>query len=276
MRQRVVIALALAAEPKLIVADEPTTALDVSIQAQIIALLKRLCREHGTAVMLVTHDMGVIAETCDRVAVMYAGRIVEIGPVQRGHPRADASLHRRADGLDPGDGRGPRAAAADRRRDAAPERDSARLRVQSALPARCFDRCRRERPDLLRRRRDAGGLLAAQRSPPSEAVAMTAALAGRGCATSAKTFDVSPPWLNRVLERKPRQYRARGRRRQLRDPAGETLALVGESGCGKCTVARLLVGLYAPTRGSVRFDGMDTQAALAQRRRRTRCAGACR
>jgi peptide/nickel transport system ATP-binding protein len=81
MRQRVVIALALAAEPRLIVADEPTTALDVSIQAQIIALLKRLCREHGTAVMLVTHDMGVIAETADRVAVMYAGRIAEIGPV---------------------------------------------------------------------------------------------------------------------------------------------------------------------------------------------------
>jgi peptide/nickel transport system ATP-binding protein len=81
MRQRVVIALALAGEPRLIVADEPTTALDVSIQAQIIALLKRLCREHGSAVMLVTHDMGVIAETCDRVAVMYAGRVVEIGPV---------------------------------------------------------------------------------------------------------------------------------------------------------------------------------------------------
>ncbi|HVN33979.1 MAG TPA: ABC transporter ATP-binding protein [Casimicrobiaceae bacterium] len=81
MRQRVVIALAIAASPKLIIADEPTTALDVSIQAQIIQLLKRLCRDHGTAVMLVTHDMGVIAETADRVAVMYAGRIVEIGPV---------------------------------------------------------------------------------------------------------------------------------------------------------------------------------------------------
>ena len=81
MRQRVVIALALAARPKLIIADEPTTALDVSIQAQIIQLLKKLGREHGTAVMLVTHDMGVIAETADRVAVMYAGRIAEIGPV---------------------------------------------------------------------------------------------------------------------------------------------------------------------------------------------------
>jgi len=83
MRQRVVIALALAAEPHLIVADEPTTALDVSIQAQIIDLLKGLCRDRGAAVMLITHDMGVIAETADRVAVMYAGRVVEIGPVDR-------------------------------------------------------------------------------------------------------------------------------------------------------------------------------------------------
>jgi peptide/nickel transport system ATP-binding protein len=82
MRQRVVIALALCAEPSLIIADEPTTALDVSIQAQITTLLKRLCRDKGAAVMLVTHDMGVIAETADRVAVMYAGRIAEIGPVE--------------------------------------------------------------------------------------------------------------------------------------------------------------------------------------------------
>ncbi len=81
MRQRVVIALALAAGPKLVVADEPTTALDVSTQAQIMALLRGLCREQGAAVLLITHDMGVIAETCDRVAVMYAGRIVEMGPV---------------------------------------------------------------------------------------------------------------------------------------------------------------------------------------------------
>jgi peptide/nickel transport system ATP-binding protein len=82
MRQRVVIALALCANPRVVIADEPTTALDVSIQAQIIRLLKRLCEEHGAAVMLITHDMGVIAETADRVAVMYAGRIVEVGPVR--------------------------------------------------------------------------------------------------------------------------------------------------------------------------------------------------
>jgi peptide/nickel transport system ATP-binding protein len=82
MRQRVVIALALCARPRLIVADEPTTALDVSIQAQIIELLKKLARENGAAIMLITHDMGVIAETADRVAVMYAGRLAEIGPVK--------------------------------------------------------------------------------------------------------------------------------------------------------------------------------------------------
>ncbi len=82
MRQRVVIALALCAEPSLVIADEPTTALDVSVQAQIIALLKQLCRQRGTAIMLVTHDMGVIAEAADRVAVMYAGRLAELGPVR--------------------------------------------------------------------------------------------------------------------------------------------------------------------------------------------------
>jgi peptide/nickel transport system ATP-binding protein len=81
MRQRVVIALALAAAPELIIADEPTTALDVSIQAQIIELLGRVCRQRQAAVLLITHDMGVIAETSNRVAVMYAGRIVETGPV---------------------------------------------------------------------------------------------------------------------------------------------------------------------------------------------------
>ncbi len=82
MRQRAMIAMALSCNPSLLIADEPTTALDVSVQAQIISLLKQLCRERGTAVMLVTHDMGVIAEAVDRVAVMYAGRLAELGPVR--------------------------------------------------------------------------------------------------------------------------------------------------------------------------------------------------
>ena len=148
MRQRVVIALALAAEPQLIVADEPTTALDVSIQAQIIALLKRLTKQHGAAVMLVTHDMGVIAEASDRVAVMYAGRIVEVGPVQQvihqpAHPYTAGlmgsipsmeSTHERLLQID---GTMPRLNA---------------IPSGCAFHPRCpqvFDRCRRERPDLM-------------------------------------------------------------------------------------------------------------------------------
>ncbi|HJW10666.1 MAG TPA: oligopeptide/dipeptide ABC transporter ATP-binding protein, partial [Albitalea sp.] len=156
MRQRVVIALALAAGPKLIVADEPTTALDVSIQAQIISLLKRLCREHGAAVMLVTHDMGVIAETCDRVAVMYAGRIVEIGPVQH---VIHASAHPYTVGLM---GAIP---SIEGERERLLQIDGAMPRL-TAIPSGCafhprcpkvFDRCRVERPDLL----DAGATRAA-------------------------------------------------------------------------------------------------------------------
>ena len=148
MRQRVVIALALAAEPKLIVADEPTTALDVSIQAQIIQLLKRICKERGAAVMLITHDMGVIAETCDRVAVLYAGRIAEIGPVQEvihqpAHPYTmglmasipDIEVDRER--LNQIDGAMPRLNAIPR---------------GCAYNPRCprvFERCAQERPDLL-------------------------------------------------------------------------------------------------------------------------------
>lgn len=148
MRQRVVIALALCAEPRLIVADEPTTALDVSIQAQIIALLKSLAREKGTAMMLVTHDMGVIAETADRVAVMYAGRIAEIGPVrnvvkQASHPYTVGlmgsipPLDRRVERLAQIDGAMPRLSA---------------IPQGCAYNPRCpkaFARCTQDRPDLL-------------------------------------------------------------------------------------------------------------------------------
>ena len=156
MRQRVVIALALCAEPRLVIADEPTTALDVSIQAQIIAMLKELTRDHGTAVMLITHDMGVIAETADRVAVMYAGRVIEIGPVwdvvkRPAHPYTEGlmgsipSLQGRVGRLRQIDGAMPRL---------------------NAMPAGCpynprcpkvFGRCLVDRPPLL----DAGPTRAA-------------------------------------------------------------------------------------------------------------------
>jgi peptide/nickel transport system ATP-binding protein len=156
MRQRVVIALALCAEPRLIIADEPTTALDVSIQAQIIALLRGLTRDHGTSVMLVTHDMGVIAETADRVAVMYAGRLAEIGPVRDvvkhpAHPYTEGlmasipSLEHRVNRLRQIDGAMPRLTA---------------IPPGCAFNPRCdkaFDRCRSDRPNLL----DAGATRAA-------------------------------------------------------------------------------------------------------------------
>ncbi len=148
MRQRVVIALALAAEPKLIVADEPTTALDVSIQAQIITLLKSICKKRGAAVMLITHDMGVIAESCDRVAVMYAGRIAEIGPV---HEVINQAAHPYTAGL--------MGAIPDitQDRERLSQIDGAMPRL-NAIPSGCafnprcartFAKCTSQRPDLL-------------------------------------------------------------------------------------------------------------------------------
>jgi peptide/nickel transport system ATP-binding protein len=149
MRQRVVIALALAAEPSLLIADEPTTALDVSIQAQIIALLKRLARERGTAVLLITHDMGVIAETAQRVAVMYAGRLVELGPVRE---VIHSPRHPYTTGLM---GSIPKITPQRNRRLAQIEGAMPRL---NAIPPGCpfnprcprrFERCVAERPELL-------------------------------------------------------------------------------------------------------------------------------
>jgi len=148
MRQRVVIALALCINPSLIIADEPTTALDVSIQAQIIALLKRLCADYDTAVILITHDMGVIAEISDRVAVMYAGRLVEVGNVREivkspKHPYALGlmgsipSLRHRAERLTQIDGAMPRLTE---------------IPTGCAFHPRCphcFDRCQQQRPNLM-------------------------------------------------------------------------------------------------------------------------------
>ena len=148
MRQRVVIALAICCNPRLIIADEPTTALDVSVQAQIINLLKRLCRDLGTAILLITHNMGVIAETADRVAVMYSGRIVEIGPLYEvvklpRHPYTVGLM-----GSIPVIGE---------EKDELSHIPGAMPRLQEIPPgcafhprcSRVFDRCRRERPELM-------------------------------------------------------------------------------------------------------------------------------
>ena len=301
MRQRVVIALALAAEPRLIVADEPTTALDVSVQAQIIGLLKRLCRERGAAVVLITHDMGVIAETCDRVAVMYAGRVAEIGPV-------DAVIHRSAHPYSAGlmasipdiDGDDERLHQIDGsmpRLNAIPSGCAYHPRCAHALP-----RCAQQRPELQAVGQGLAACWLIDANAPAHAMveaSLASAMAGAPAARVApangtvqftghpdhrasaagpqpptplvqvrdlaRHFDVSAPWLNRVLEGQPRQWLHAVDGVDFAIPRGQTMALVGESGCGKSTVARLLVGLYQPSRGQVQFDGQDAHAAFAGR-----------
>ncbi len=286
MRQRVVIALALCANPRLVIADEPTTALDVSIQAQIIALLKRLCREHGTAVMLITHDMGVIAETADRVAVMYAGRIVEIGPVREvikaaRHPYTiglmgsiplvghDVERLAQIDGAMP-------------RLDEIPEGCAFHPRCPHAGA-----RCRRERPERIRlgdsevacwhagELEGAGALTAGRRRREGEAAARAAERPPPlvELRDLARHFDVSAPFLTRLFSREGRKILRAVDGVSLTIPKGRTFSLVGESGCGKSTVARLAVGLYRPTRGTILFDGqdyakLDSHAAMAPVRRR--------
>ena len=282
MRQRVVIALALCAEPKLIVADEPTTALDVSIQAQVIALLKRLAREKGTAMMLVTHDMGVIAETADRVAVMYAGRIAEIGPVREVVKHAAHPYTRRADGLDPADRPPGGAAAADRGRDAAALRHPARLRLQPALPAGLRPLPRSSGPSCCAAGDtraacwlyDAGSEQARCRRPMRPCLSTTPARRCSRRSDAGAASSTSPARCCSALL-------AREARRMLRAvdgvsfaiPKGTTLSLVGESGCGKSTVARLVVGLY---RADARAGAVRRAGPGAGARRRRRSGGACR
>jgi len=274
MRQRVVIALALCANPRLIVADEPTTALDVSIQAQIIAVLKRLTREHDTAVMLITHDMGVIAEIADRVAVMYAGRIIEIGPTREminspRHPYTMGlmgsipSIKEDVVRLVQIDGAMPRL-------DAIPAGCAFNPRCPSA-----FDRCRSERPPLIH----VGAMgvacwlydssidtkpnlpsfepVRARDVQPTEPSLMNIEQPLLELRDVVCHYDVSSPWLNRRIDHRPRQMvkAVDGVSFALR--RGETMALVGESGCGKSTVARLIVGLSRLNGGTIAFDGAN-------------------
>ncbi|MEM9059557.1 MAG: ABC transporter ATP-binding protein [Pseudomonadota bacterium] len=223
MRQRVVIALALAGDPELIIADEPTTALDVSIQAQILDLIKALCRERQVGVIIVTHDIGVIANIADRVCVMYRGEVVETGPVEQilgdpqheytksliaAVPRADVKLHRfnSVDYIEGGD---------DVRR---------RIDVQTHW-------------------------LGAARSANA-----------RGNALEVQELNLAFTLQKAILKKNRKMLQAVDNV-SFNVRQGETFGLVGESGSGKSTVARLIAGLYKPDSGLIGINGQDVTTA---------------
>lgn len=274
MRQRVVIALALALDPELVIADEPTTALDVSVQAQIIALLKALARRRGCGVLLITHDMGVIAEAADRIAVLYAGRLVETG---RARSVLAAPQHPYTKGL----------------MGAIPDPSSPALwleQIEGSMPdprnrppgcpfhPRCRaanDHCRTERPPMrdFGTSRAACWLAAANgRAVPDSVVRFHPPVKRNWTALEAKRqalresgevlfaaehvtkrFTVSKAGLlGKLLGRKDRVVTAVSDV-SLSIRRGETLALVGESGCGKSTFAKIAAGLLAPDEGKTAF-----------------------
>ncbi len=285
MRQRLLIAMAIACHPALLIADEPTTALDATVQAQILDLLRRLSAELQTATILITHNLGIVAGLCDRVAVMYAGRIVELAPVeslfrQPRHPYTAGLLHcvPRLDQLD--------------RRDlpsipGAPP-DLRFLPSGCPFAPRCplaSDRCHRERPPLAPQ---ADGHLSAC----WHADAVRAEI-WEGIGSEAVRSEVNGPAVTsgvRASEPVSPAPVARGPLLEVRDLAvhfpvrrptllggqrlvvravdgvsfhldrGETLGLVGESGCGKSTTARAIAGLYRPTAGRIVFAGQDLTA----------------
>ena len=233
MRQRVAIALALCAEPRLLIADEPTTALDVSVQAQVIRVLRRVCRERGTAVLLITHDMGVIAETADRVMVMYQGRVLETGSVRAvlGAPQAPYT----------------RALMA-----AIP---SARRRLHRLpVPAIGSDLAAPAALPPAEPERSEHGRSEHERAAPVEAAPL---LQVQGLA---RVFSLpGGGWLRRLRGAPPRELRAVDGV-DFAIPRGSTFGLVGESGSGKSTVARMVAGLTRPTAGQVLFEGVDRWA----------------
>ena len=250
------IAMAIACEPKLLIADEPTTALDVTIQAQILELMKRLRREHGSAILLITHDMGVIARMAERVVVMYAGEVVEIAPVARVVRRAGPPLHPAAARrrCRPRDGK-RRAAAGHRRPDAAPRRVS-RAAAASAPAVPTPSRSAASRPLPLQPLSD-GRQARCWRAAELDRVPAMNAVALKVDALS-RDFPVG------------RRDAARGRRRSASSShEGETLGVVGESGCGKSTLARMVLKLIPPTSGRIAWLGEDV-TELSERHMRPR------
>ena len=273
MRQRVMIAIGLACNPKLVIADEPTTALDVTIQAQILELMKDLSRRLGISLILITHNLGIVARYADRVVVMYAAHKVEEGP-------ADAVFHR------------PRHPYTMGLLRSVPRLDKprgGRLETIEGLPPnlankqtgcrfapRCpykIERCAEEAPPLAPT--DEGGASACHRIP--DIIAGRIAWAAEGAAGSsdlARALEPKPLLSVRGLTKHFPVRTGLGGPKALVKAAedvsfdiypGETVGLVGESGCGKTTVGRLILRLEDATAGKIDFGGIDiTRASDAE------------
>ncbi len=261
MRQRVMIAMALACNPKLLIADEPTTALDVTTQAQILALLRRLARELGMSILLITHDMGVAAEMADRIVVMYGGKVVEVGETER---IFDQPYHPYTAGL----------------LDCVPRMDGSRGQRLPNLEGRFTPRCpyvvqkfTRTRDPALTDPKGDGHLVATWYNyEPGLATARIEGQPGQAVRPAEsgaepllevteikKYFPIKGGLLNRT-----RDYVRAVDGVSFKIYPGETLGLVGESGCGKSTLGRVLLRLQEATGGQVKFEGRDL-AALSPR-----------
>jgi peptide/nickel transport system ATP-binding protein len=281
MRQRVMIAMALACHPKLLIADEPTTALDVTVQAQILTLMGRLQEELGMSILFITHDLGVVAEICDFVLVMYAGKIIESGPVSEVFANAS---HPYTMGL---------LASAPR----LGKRQSVLPTVRGSIPSlwrlpkgcrfsnRCFyakDICHTQEPGL-------------EELSENSSVACWFAKELRANSSASKSQHLSSIATPKNIDEKkdndeilrvqnlkkfyPVKSVIMGRTlanvRAVDDVSfsvrrGETLGLVGESGCGKSTLARTLLRFYEPTEGQVYFEGEDLASLSSEEMRKKR------
>ncbi len=280
MRQRAMIAMALALDPLVLLADEPTSGLDVTVQAQILELLRQLQRDRKTAIVLITHDLGVVAGQADRVVVMYAGKVAEVGDVDDiyNRPRHPYSL-----------GLLTSAARLDRPRTARfrpiPGQTPSLIRVPPGCPfhPRCpfaTDVCRHEMPRLedqeharhLAACHHSDRVAAASESVPTEgsrAAPATSQPAARPLVEVRELVKHYPIKAGIVFKRRIGDVRAVDGV-SLTLQRGETFAVVGESGCGKSTLARSILRLVEPTSGSVAFDGEEISAAPARRLRRLR------